>query len=106
MAVLYRPLNASHLLSATRCAVAVKASIVILTQCPRLFVDRTCAGIQPLPPTPPSAIAGGRRVLRIGYITADFKDHPVAKRMQQATNRGFISAAKEYVTCSSHTENL
>jgi hypothetical protein len=24
--------------------------------------------------------------------------------MQQATNRGFISAAKEYVTCSSHTE--
>lgn len=87
MAVLYRPLNASHLLAATR-----------------LFVDRTCAGIQPLPPLPPtSAIAGERRVLRLGYITADFKDHPVAKRMQQVY--GLHDRSRVFATAFSLNED-
>ena len=30
-------------------------------------------------------------MLRLGYITADFKDHPVAKRMQQASARALFT---------------
>jgi predicted O-linked N-acetylglucosamine transferase (SPINDLY family) len=46
---------------------------------------------------------GGARVLRLGYITADFKDHPVAKRMQQVY--GLHDRSRVFVTAFSLNED-